>query len=592
MVESILHGNISIDRLNSSHELNTLSIINDTFEGVGYENHSNIIKDEPFILKMINDKTNLYFKDDKLSPVILGLMKEYLYRRRNDLIASFYGYYLRDKDKVRHAVVSGRRQVDRLTGSIASSSEQRDKSSDRSHSPGRITAERHLDAMNASDPSISLGYHDKESVILYTITSYEESNLQEWVLWHLVMSSIDHIVIYLSHSLEDHSFDILQPFIEAGYVSVIDILLEPTIHSFMDIHPILPEHDHLSTANDVTILDANCHILSYLSHHKERLGLHAMLWLGYASVSELIVFPSNYRQDGDPLKTDKFMNPLMRLKDNDEDVNEMMRAKHLRDQMQDKPHGKVINPQDLHNVDSKPTTSSTAAGQSEDSVTGMAISRIEFGHSDHLLIPRNELVTHHYRYAKVNVSSWIAESRNSSHDINDGPRQYSSHAFGTSHQIWRKFKISLHRHHLHPHYYTNTDHSAVGGMKGHTSHHKHSRMKQPDMDFIHIYLPLKGRMHMTDMSQIRIHHYYTKSVEYFTKRWILAHGHVEDRHRSNYRFNSSHIDDAVDPYHIPSVAFVDILTCYSKDWKFLDESAVPGAELMRTLLFQNDTISQ
>jgi hypothetical protein len=61
-----------------------------------------------------------------------------------------------------------------------------------------------------------------KDTILYlcAISAYDAQTLQEWLLWQLIVVGFDHIILYLNKPHADHSFLVIQPFVDAGYVTV------------------------------------------------------------------------------------------------------------------------------------------------------------------------------------------------------------------------------------------------------------------------------------------------------------------------------------------------------------------------------------
>lgn len=64
--------------------------------------------------------------------------------------------------------------------------------------------------------------HNKnESILLFgcLITKNDGVDLQEWLVWQIVIVGVNHIIVYLNDPDADNSWTVLQPFIKEGYVT-------------------------------------------------------------------------------------------------------------------------------------------------------------------------------------------------------------------------------------------------------------------------------------------------------------------------------------------------------------------------------------
>jgi hypothetical protein len=61
----------------------------------------------------------------------------------------------------------------------------------------------------------------RDNILLYmcTISKNNAADLQEWVVWQIVVVGVQQIIIYLNGPDEDNSIQVLQPFIDLGYVT-------------------------------------------------------------------------------------------------------------------------------------------------------------------------------------------------------------------------------------------------------------------------------------------------------------------------------------------------------------------------------------
>lgn len=61
----------------------------------------------------------------------------------------------------------------------------------------------------------------RENILLFmcTISKNNAADLQEWVLWQIVVVGVQQIIIYLNGPDEDNTIEVLQPFVDLGYVT-------------------------------------------------------------------------------------------------------------------------------------------------------------------------------------------------------------------------------------------------------------------------------------------------------------------------------------------------------------------------------------
>lgn len=66
----------------------------------------------------------------------------------------------------------------------------------------------------------------KNNSILYlcTITKYDGRELQEWLVWQILVTGVQHIILYVNGPDEDQTLIVIQPFVAAGYVTPIIFL--------------------------------------------------------------------------------------------------------------------------------------------------------------------------------------------------------------------------------------------------------------------------------------------------------------------------------------------------------------------------------
>ena len=61
----------------------------------------------------------------------------------------------------------------------------------------------------------------RDDILLFmcTISKNNAADLQEWIVWQIVVVGVQQIIIYLNGPDEDNSIQVLQPFIDSGYVT-------------------------------------------------------------------------------------------------------------------------------------------------------------------------------------------------------------------------------------------------------------------------------------------------------------------------------------------------------------------------------------
>lgn len=114
------------------------------------------------------------------SPLMAAILSDYIYRSRAVTVSSDQGYFLSSADEVDRAISF-------LKASI--------------------------------DPNV-LAY---PPIILVTSTSYEETYLQEWLLYHLTFINVERIILLLSKPYEDRSNEVIKPFLHLNRVSVVNM---------------------------------------------------------------------------------------------------------------------------------------------------------------------------------------------------------------------------------------------------------------------------------------------------------------------------------------------------------------------------------
>jgi hypothetical protein len=133
----------------------------------------------------IRQRANFYFPSgDPNSPLMSAILSDFLYRSRSVTISSDSGYFL-----------SSHSEVDRTIGALK----------------GSVGAETSRNRL---------------PIVVVSSTSYEESYLQEWLLYHLIIANVDYIVLLLSKPTDDLSYAMIKPFLHFDRVSVINMTTE------------------------------------------------------------------------------------------------------------------------------------------------------------------------------------------------------------------------------------------------------------------------------------------------------------------------------------------------------------------------------
>ena len=64
---------------------------------------------------------------------------------------------------------------------------------------------------------------DNALLLMCVITKNDDIDIQEWLVWQIIIVGAHHILVYVSIPMTDHTLEALRPFEEAGFVSVIKV---------------------------------------------------------------------------------------------------------------------------------------------------------------------------------------------------------------------------------------------------------------------------------------------------------------------------------------------------------------------------------
>jgi hypothetical protein len=123
-----------------------------------------------------------YGRNNTYTPTILGLLAELVVRRSPHWFASTRGLYIADA----------------------------------------VTLERRL---REAGRKFSIDCRGRTNILLFgcLITKYDDLDLQEWLVWQILITGVHHIIVYLNGPEADYTPLVLQPFVDAGYVTAINM---------------------------------------------------------------------------------------------------------------------------------------------------------------------------------------------------------------------------------------------------------------------------------------------------------------------------------------------------------------------------------
>jgi len=60
-------------------------------------------------------------------------------------------------------------------------------------------------------------------LFMCVITKNDDVDLQEWIVWQIIILGAQHVLVYLNDPLADNSLTVLKPFVEAGFVTIFNM---------------------------------------------------------------------------------------------------------------------------------------------------------------------------------------------------------------------------------------------------------------------------------------------------------------------------------------------------------------------------------
>jgi hypothetical protein len=137
----------------------------------------------PFDWSWIENRANHYYnwdtnyKIDPKSLMLLGVYDELLYRRMPQWFDTDSGFHIKSASELEYRLIQSRELFNRDCR--------------------------------------------RDNIMLYmcTISKNNAVDLQEWVVWQIVVVGVQQIIIYLNGPDEDNSIQVLQPFVDLGFVT-------------------------------------------------------------------------------------------------------------------------------------------------------------------------------------------------------------------------------------------------------------------------------------------------------------------------------------------------------------------------------------
>jgi hypothetical protein len=139
------------------------------------------IDDSPLDYAMVENRAKILYEKDPYTPIMLSILDELFLRKRSQWFASRAGLDITSSKQLLHRF------------DLSRSKHKRDC--------------RRKDAL----------------LLMCVITKYDDIDLQEWLVWQIVIVGAHHIIVYVNIPVADNTLEVLRPFQEAGYVSVVEI---------------------------------------------------------------------------------------------------------------------------------------------------------------------------------------------------------------------------------------------------------------------------------------------------------------------------------------------------------------------------------
>jgi len=150
---------------------------------INQKSKSEPLLNTPFDWTWIQDRTNALYNWDSqynMDPktlMLLGIFDELLYRRMPQWFDMDSGFHVKNEIELKYRLEAARKKFNRDCR--------------------------------------------RDNILLYmcTISKNNAADLQEWVVWQIVVVGVQQIIVYLNGPDEDNSIEVLQPFVDLGYVT-------------------------------------------------------------------------------------------------------------------------------------------------------------------------------------------------------------------------------------------------------------------------------------------------------------------------------------------------------------------------------------
>eukprot|EP01036_Dinobryon_divergens_P029487 gene29487-38590_t len=157
-------------------------------------------------LEKVRKKAKFFYGNKNSSMLFMGVLDELISLRMSELFRSDSGYYINSSAILMERLASTQRMHKDYCNSW------------KPHPPIR-NIDYNNDAKDGKD-----GRRGRNVLlIMCLITRYDDLDLQEWLVWQIMITGAHHIIVYLNEPDADNSLRVLQPFIDAGFVTTFNV---------------------------------------------------------------------------------------------------------------------------------------------------------------------------------------------------------------------------------------------------------------------------------------------------------------------------------------------------------------------------------
>ena len=156
-------------------------------------------------LEKIRKKAKFFYGGKNSSLLFMGVVDELITHRMKELFRSSSGYFINSSSILLERLSSAQRAQE----NYCSSWKQQPQIGNIDHKPadGETNGRKKREVL----------------LIMCLVTKYDDLDLQEWLVWQIMITGARHIIVYLNEPEADNSLRILQPFVDAGFVTTFNI---------------------------------------------------------------------------------------------------------------------------------------------------------------------------------------------------------------------------------------------------------------------------------------------------------------------------------------------------------------------------------